>query len=85
MIPGAKLLEPATKAVALVSLLLAVVYESWLGRAGWGNLPVLTASAAAAGLIGGRLAPLRTSAVILFSNCGSVGSASSICSSGAGR
>jgi hypothetical protein len=66
MIPGAKLLEPATKAVALVSLLLAVVYESWLGRAGWGNLPVLTASAAAAGLIGGRLAPLRTSAVILF-------------------
>jgi hypothetical protein len=66
MIPGAKLLEPATKAVALVSLLLAVVSESWLGRAGWGNLPVLTASAAAAGLIGGRLAPLRTSAVILF-------------------
>jgi hypothetical protein len=65
MAPPAKLLEPATKAVALASLLLAVVYESWLGRAGWGNLPVVTASAVVAGLIGGRRAPFGTSAVIL--------------------
>jgi hypothetical protein len=65
MTRGAILLEPATKAVALASLVLAVAYESWLGRIGWGGLPLLTASAAVAGLIGGRLAPLRTSALIL--------------------
>lgn len=62
---GASLLEPATKAVALVSLVLAIAYESWLGRAGWDNLPVLTAVAVVAGLIGGRLARLQASAIIL--------------------
>jgi hypothetical protein len=66
MTRGAILLEPATKVVVLASLVLAVVYESWLGRVGWGSLPFLTASAAIAGLIGGRFAPLPTSALILF-------------------
>jgi hypothetical protein len=66
MTRGAILLEPATKVVVLASLVLAVVYESWLGRVGWGSLPVVTVSAAIAGLIGGRFAPLPTSALILL-------------------
>src|SRR5262245_60777424 len=61
----AGVLEPGSKALALVSLVLAGGLESWFGRAGWGSLPVLTAAAALAGLIGGRFAPLGTSAVIL--------------------
>ena len=59
-------LEPATKALVLGSLVLAVACESWLGRPEWASLPTFVALAACAGLIGGRLAPWTTSAGILF-------------------
>jgi hypothetical protein len=58
-------LGPATKGLALGSLVLAVASESWLARPTWTLLPHAVALAGLAGVIGGRFAPWHTAAAIL--------------------
>ena len=59
-------LGPATKGLALGSLVLAIGYESWLARPVWRLLPLTVAGVALAGLIGGRFARWPTTAAVLF-------------------
>jgi hypothetical protein len=58
-------LTQASKLIVLVSLVSALAFETWQGRALYPYLPTLTVIVAAATIVGGRLAPRRTAATVL--------------------
>jgi hypothetical protein len=62
---AASVLAPATKALALGSLVLALGCGAWVARPSWHLLPHAVALAGLAGFAGGRLAPWPTLGVIL--------------------